>query len=186
MKRWLALFALMVFISGCSGSDTELNRALGLRTRITQNNGCLFDVVITADYGDEVHTFNMECESSKDGEIRFSVTDPKSISGICGTVSGSGGKLVFEDTALAFDVLADGQISPVSAPWHLMKALRSGYISACGKDGENLRLSVDDSYREDALRLDIWLDENDFPLRGEILWQGRRILTMDVRNFRIV
>lgn len=186
MRRWLALFILLIFLPGCTDSDTELSQALDLRSRLTQKNGCLFDVVITADYGDTVYTFSMECEAEKSGDLKFTVTDPKTISGICGSVSGDGGKLVFDDTALAFDVLADGQITPVSAPWHMINALRGGYISSCGKDGEYLRISVDDSYREEALHMDIWLDKSDFPLRGEILWQGRRILSMDVRNFRFV
>lgn len=186
MKRWLALLILLIFLPGCSDSDLELNRALNLRSRLIQGNGCLFDVVITADYGDEVYTFSMECEADKNGSLKFLVSDPKTIAGISGTVSGNGGNLIFDDTALAFDVLADNQITPVSAPWHMINALRGGYISACGKDGEYFRISVDDSYREDALHLDIWLDLNDIPLHGEILWQGRRILSMDVRNFRFV
>lgn len=186
MKRWLALFVLLLFLPGCSDSDAELNRVLAVRSKLTQGNGCLFDAVITADYGDEVYTFNMECQSNKNGELKFSVTDPTTISGICGTVSGDGGNLMFDDTTLAFDVLADGQITPVSAPWHMIKALRGGYISACGQDGDYLRISVDDSYREDALHMDIWLDTNDLPLRGEILWQGRRVLSVEVRNFRFV
>ena len=186
MKRWLAFFALLVFLSGCAGSDSELGRVLTLRSKLTHGPGCLFDAVITADYGDEIYTFSMECQSDENGNIRFTVTDPKTISGICGSVSGDGGNLLFDDTALAFDVLADGQITPVSAPWHFMNALRGGYISACGADNENLRVSVDDSYREDALHMDIWLDAKDIPLRGEILWQGRRVISLDVRNFRFM
>jgi hypothetical protein len=46
-----------------------------------------------------------------------------------------------------------------------------------------IRVAIDDSYGEDALHLDIWLDENDLPKRGEILWKGRRILSLDIENF---
>jgi len=87
---------------------------------------------------------------------------------------------------VAFDLLADGQLSPVSAPWIFMKALHSGYLTSCGKEGDLLRLAVDDSYADDALHLDIWLGSDDLPIRAEILWQGRRLLSMDVTNFTFV
>jgi len=35
------------------------------------------------------------------------------ISGITGSLSQNGGKLTFDDKALAFDVMADGLVSPV-------------------------------------------------------------------------
>lgn len=38
-----------------------------------------------------------------------------------------------------------------------MKTLRSGYITSAGMDGGRLRLTIDDSYEDDALHLDIWL-----------------------------
>lgn len=186
MKRWLVVFVLLLFLPGCSDTDAELNRAMAFRDRLLKVAGCSFDAVITADYGDKIYTFSMKCAANSEGKLDFTVTDPATISGITGVVSGEGGKLTFDDKALAFEILADGQITPVSAPWHLVNALRGGYLSACGKDGDYLRISVDDSYAENALHLDIWLDENDTPLRGEILWQGRRILSLDVRNFKFM
>ena len=91
-----------------------------------------FDAEITADYGDKTYTFAMHCESDTKGDMTFTVTAPESIAGISGTISASGGKLTFSDTALAFDLMADDQLSPVSAPWILMKTLRSGYLTSCG------------------------------------------------------
>ena len=56
-------------------------------------------------------------------------------------------------------------------------------VTSCGGDGEYLRLAIDDSYEEDALHLDIWLGSEDLPVRGEVLWQGRRILSLEIKNF---
>ena len=42
------------------------------------------------------------------------------------------------------------------------------------------------NFFEGALRLDIWLDENRNPIRGEILHDGMRILTLSVANFQIL
>ena len=83
-----------------------------------------------------------------------------------------------------FSLLADEQVSPVSAPWLLMKTLRSGYLTSCNQEEEFLRLTVNDSYEEDALTLDIWLKE-EAPVRGEILFRGKRILTVEVSDFTL-
>ena len=186
MKRLLAIVVLFLFLPGCSRADDSLSRAISLREKVLYASGCCFDAIITADYKDYVYTFSLNCEVDNKGNLKFTVTDPETISGISGTVSDAGGTLTFDNNALAFDVLADGQITPVSAPWHFMNTLRGGYFSACGDDGEYLRISADDSYEGETLHFDIWLDENDLPLRGEILWQGRRIISLDVRNFRFV
>lgn len=160
-----------------------MSHALALRERILKSSGCTFDAVITADYGDKIHTFTMSCRADTSGEVSFVVTDPASISGISGSVSEKGGRLSFDDTVLAFQLLADEQLSPVSAPWIFLHTLRSGYFNACGTDGTGLRIEVDDSYAGEALHLSIWTDANDLPIRAEILWQGRRILSIDVVAF---
>ncbi len=182
MKRIAALLCLVLLLTGCRGAEAELDRAMALRAKLLAQ-GVRFSVDITADYGDKIQTFSMDCQTDAKGTLSFTVTKPESISGITGTVSATGGKLTFGDTALAFDLMADGQLSPASAPWILMNTLRSGYLTSGTQEGELLRLAIDDSYREDALHLDIWVDSNDAPVRGEILWQGRRLLSMDVTGF---
>jgi len=120
------------------------------------------------------------------GNVAFKVIQPETISGITGTVSEQGGKLTFDDQVLGFEMLADGQVTPVSAPWLFLKTLRGGYLNASGVDGEYIKLSIDDSYEENPLYLDIWLDQTLNPVRGEILWQGRRIVSLEVSNFRFL
>lgn len=159
---------------------------MALRERLLQGSGCSFTAHVTADYGDKTYTFVMECKTSKDGSMHFSVSQPESISGITGEISGAGGRLTFDDKAIAFELLADGEVSPISAPWLLIRTLQGGYLSSCGMDGNDLRLTIDDSYEEDALQLDIWLDSSDLPKRAEILWQGRRTLTVVVEDFSFV
>ena len=186
MKRIAAILCLVLMLTGCSGAGAELDRAMTLRAKLLAAQGVSFDSVITADYGDKTYTFSASCKIDGQGNLSFTVQEPKSIAGITGTVSQTGGKLTFDDKALAFDVLADGLVSPVSGPWLLMKTLRSGYLTSCGVQGDYLRLAIDDSYADDALHLDIWLDGGDIPVRGEILWQGRRILSLEVKNFQIL
>ena len=185
MKRALALVLLLLMLAGCSTEPKEIQRGMALRSKLLSAQSCSFDAKITADYGDKLHTFSMACQGDNQGNLTFTVTEPESIAGITGTVSDEGGKLTFDDAALHFELLADDQVTPVSAPWILLKTLRSGYLtSACEEDGM-LRLTIDDSYEDDALHLDIWLNEEDVPLRGEILYDDRRILSLDVANFTI-
>lgn len=185
MKRAALLVFFLVILSGCSSENRELERGMALRDKLLSSNGCSFDAAITADYGDKLYEFDMACQGDAQGNLSFTVTEPETIAGITGTVSDTGGRLTFDDTALQFNLMADDQLSPVSAPWIFLKTLRSGYLTSAGMEGEALRLTIDDSYEDDALQLDIWVDGNDVPVRAEILYDGRRILSLAVTNFVI-
>ena len=185
MKKLVGVLVLLMVLAGCAGGNEELDRAMALRAKLLAS-GCSFDTTITADYGDKTHAFGVSCTADGQGNVSFTVTEPETIAGITGTLSGDGGKLTFDDTALAFPLLADGQVTPVSATWLMMNTLRGGYVRSCGMDGEQLRLSIDDSYEEESLHLDYWLGEGDIPVRCEIVYNDRRILSLQVSNFTIV
>ena len=162
---------MMVFLSGCGAGEGNLERAMELRARLLGCTNCTFDAAITADYGDEVHTFAMNCTGDKNGSLQFTVTAPETIAGITGKFEGQKGMLTFDEFALEFPRLTDDQITPVSGPWILLRTLMGGYLTSCGPD--------------DALVLDIWLSAENTPIRAEILYDGRRIVTMDIENFTI-
>ena len=185
MKKGLALICLALFLTGCS-AESELELGMAFRDSLLSGNGCCFEASITADYGDELYEFTMDCQGDAQGNVEFCVTSPETISGITGNISEAGGALTFDDTALHFDLLAEEQLSPVSAPWILLKTLRSGYITSVCTEGDSIRLSIDDSYEADALQLDIWLDLQELPARAEIMYDGRRILSVAVANFQIL
>ena len=163
-----------------------MDAALQLRSVVNRAQGYEFDATIEADYGDQTYTFELNCASGADGLMRFSVISPESIRGISGKIHEDGGTIIFDDVALAFPALPDGQLSPVSAPWIFMKTLQSGFMRAAGKDGELLRVIIDDNYEDNALSAHIWLNSENLPVYGEIYWQGRRILHITVENFQIL
>ena len=150
------------------------------------SSGCSFISTITADYSDKTYIFKIRANVNTEGDLRFEVIEPETICGIQGQISDEGGQITFDDQALMFEMLADGQITPVCAPWLFIRSLRSGYISACGKTDEGMRISIDDSFRGQSLQVDIWTDHENNPLRCEFIWQGRRILSIDVVDFLIV
>lgn len=178
---WFTLFCIL--LPGCAGGNEPLEPALELRSRLLSSDGYAFDAQITADYGDKLYTFDMSCQVDQSGTVTFTVTAPETIAGITGTIGQQGGKLTFDDTALAFELLADGRYSPVSAPWILVHTLHSGYIASCAELENGVMVSFNDSYEEDALNLSVWLGQDNLPTGAEIFCQGRRVLSLTVKNF---
>lgn len=185
MRRIVPILMLAALLCGCGVHHKELDRAMALRAKVLTAAGCSFDAEITANYADRVYTFLMHCQCDEKGKVDFTVLEPETIAGVTGSVSDEGGKLTFDDQALAFDLMADGQVSPVSAGWLMMKALRGGYVRSCGVKGDKISLQIADSYADDALQLEILLDENDLPEYAEILYKDRRFLSLHIRNFQI-
>lgn len=187
IRRWIgAMIALLLMLSGCSNADESMGRVLDFRKRLLQAQGCSFVAHIEADYGESVYSFSMSCRTDGDGKLHFEVLKPQTISGIEGTFHTGGGGLIFQETVLTFPPLAEGELAPISAPWILMNTLRSGYIDTVGEEDDLLRATIHESYAEDALRLDIWFDAEAKPVLGEILWQGRSILTIHVESFEFL
>lgn len=185
MKRIIGLLlGVMVLLAGCGRGEDTMERALRLRGSL-QASSCRFDAAIMADYGDQIYSFTLACQTDQDGNVTFEVIQPEGIAGITGKIEAKGGQLTFDDVALSFAMLADGQLTPVSAPWIFINTLRGGYITATGSDGEYTRLTINDSYAQDALTVDIWLTADDIPVQAEIEWDNRRILAMEIKNFTL-
>ena len=184
MRVKLAVFLCLFFLlTGCSSSNSGIEHAQAMRNKLRTGNGCSFITHITADYGDALYIFSLSCQADRVGNISFTVLEPKSISGITGTITGQGGKLTFDDKAVAFETIADGQITPVTAPWVLMMTLHGGYLNGCSTADDGYLLTIDDSYRDDALRLNVHIGKDYNPKWAEIFWKNRRVLTLTVENF---
>ena len=186
MKRVLGLWVIVFLFSGCSGPDRNMTQVLQFRESLMQSEGCAFRAKIAADYGQQVYHFTVDCTSDKEGNLSFTLVEPESIAGISGEIRADGGRLLFDSTVLGFPLLADGNLAPVSGPWVFLCALRSGYITSCGNTEEGILVTVNDSYAEDALELNVWVNHQLAPLRGEILWKGRRVLSLELDNFEIL
>ena len=185
MKRLLCVILIVVSLLGCS-NNTGMDKALQLRSRLLQSTGCTFQVEITADYGQRQYVFSEKCESDENNSLNFQVLEPETICGITGVVDDSGGKLTFDNEVLAFPLLADGLLTPVSAPWILLHSLRSGYINACEDSSDKIRIIIHDTYQEIPLEVHAYCDSDCSPYFAEIFWDGRRIITLAIENFTIV
>lgn len=184
MKKIWPILLIIVLLCGCYGNNDGFDRAMALRTSLLNGQGCQFEAEITADFGDKTYSFMMDCMLDAQGNMEFTVESPDYIAGISGAVRQSGGKLVFDDVALTFPLQSEDLLSPVSGPWLMVKAIRSGYVHSCSTEQGLFRMTVDDSYNEDALTLDIWIDGNNGPVRADIYEENRRIMTITVTEFR--
>ena len=183
IRRLIPFFMALLLLTGCGAQRGDLKEALAFRTKLLSGQGCAFTGDITADYGDRSYSFTVDCETDKDGTLRFSVTAPETIAGLSGLVEGQGGKLTFDDTALDFGLLADGQVSPVTCPYFMVDAWREAYLSAAGQTEDGLRITFDTSFDAAPLSVDLWLREGT-PVFCELGYGGRRILSMEIRDFR--
>lgn len=181
MKRILTAALMLLLLTGCGKPQSAMDQALSLRQNI--GSGCSFDADITADYELTTQNFSLSCTADEKGNVTFTVTSPEPVEGITGRLDSDGGKLTFDDACVQFDPLAEGLLSPVGSPWVLVHTLRGGYITSCESGKNGMTLSADDSYRENALHLNITLNEAGIPTFAEIIWNGRRILSMEIGNF---
>lgn len=155
---------------------------MDLRSRCLSDRTVTFSTEVRADYITRIEEFELECASEPDGTLSFRVLEPEDIADIRGTVRGSEGTVEFDDTVLAFPLMADGRLSPLSGPWVVMKAIRSGCILAAGREGELIHVTIDDTYEDNALTVDLWLEDGQLE-EAEIAWEGRRVLSMTFDDF---
>ena len=180
MKRILPLF--LVFLLGCSGPDPAMEAALDLRSRCLASPNVRFRAEIRADYITGFEEFTLDCETSPDGAVSFRVASPEEIADICGTVRQDEGTVEFDGAVLAYPLMARERLSPLGGPWVVMKAIRSGCIIAAGQEGELIRITIDDSYAENALTVDVWLRDGQV-IQAEVAWEGLRCLVMTFDDF---
>lgn len=143
-----------------------------------------FCVNISADYGEQLYTFGMKCKSADHGALVFEIMSPESISGITGTMDDNTSNITFDGHILAFEPLTDKQIAPISAPWILINSLKSGYIQGYSGKAQP-QVILDDSYEDESLQLQVWLNDENKPVYAEIYWDERRVITMEITEFQV-
>ena len=183
IRRIVPLLLVIFCFSGCGGKEAGgVEEAMAFRARLLASQGCTFTGNITADYGDRSCSFTVDCQTDKDGNLQFTVGAPETIAGISGRVEAQGGKLTFDDVALDFGILADGQVSPVTCPYFMVRAWREAYLSSAGQTEDGLRVTFSTSYDAAPMTAELWL-KGGVPVFGEMSYAGRRILSMEIQNF---
>lgn len=186
MRKCISVIVVILLLCGCSNDSVYVNKVISLRDKINSSTGYNFNATVTLDYGDTFYTFGAECRVGTDKNMKLTILEPASIAGISGQISGESGKLTFDEQVLAFELIADGLITPICTPWLLMEALGGGYISTCGSDAYGLFAHIDDSFNGAEFSVDIWFNEEGCPSAAEMVWEGKRIVSMTISDFVFV
>lgn len=141
---------LLLLLCACGARETSAQTPVRFRTSLTQAGGCDFVAAVTADYGDYIRQFTINCDCEP-GKTECTVQEPEYASGITAAVSGEEASVRFGDTVLAVEEFSSRKISPVAAPYISERAWSEGYISATGMDGEMETVEYTLGYGSDQL-----------------------------------
>ena len=182
MRRILSLCLICFILTGCKGEENLLERGITFRSELVASGGCRFRAHITADYGQEVQNFTLDCESDGDGIVTFCVVEPETISDITGTMEGEKGIVTYDGLQLVYPLLVYERLSPVSAPALIVRCWLKEFILSAGYDGTLYRITYEKKIQEKDLLIDTYF-EKDIPISAELCYNGYRILNVQITDF---
>ena len=174
---------LLLLLCACGAEETSAQTPVRFRTSLTEAGGCDFVAAVTADYGDYIRQFTLNC-SSEMGKTEFTVTEPDSAAGITATVSGEEASVSFGDTILAVEEFTSRKISPMAAPYILERAWSEGYISSTGMDGDFEMVEYLLGYGSDQLTVTAWFS-GQVPVKGTISDGKNDLITCEITDFSL-
>jgi hypothetical protein len=181
MVAALALLACLVF-TGC-GKEGGVSGAIEFRAQLVRAGGCSFTAEVTADFGDEVYAFTLQCESDADGTTDITIIQPETLAGITATVTDSGGQITYDGMAVDFGLLASGDVIPAAAPAIVVSCWGQEYIESAGPEEGLERVTYTKGFDDKQLTADTWF-ENGVPICAELCYNGQRILKLTITDFQ--
>lgn len=184
--RVFLLALALTALCACGGkTDAAMQQALDLRTALGAAGGCAFTAEVTADYGEKIYAYTMDCVCEAGAGARFTLRAPQTLAGISAEISADGARVSYEDTEVGFSTLAGGRLAPMQLPWLLADGWYSGRIRAAGREDGLVRVTCQLGYGEQALTLDTWLGEDGFPRKSTVSCDGQTLLTAEIQNFSL-
>ncbi len=157
-------------------------QAIEFRGELISQGGCSFRAQITADYGQEVQNFTLDCDVDEEGTVSFYVVEPDTIEGITGSVEGESGMVTYDGLQLAFPLMINDQISPVSAPALTVSCWMKEFILSAGLFEDLYRVSYEKKINNKDLLIDTYF-EKDIPISAELCYNGYRIINIKIMDF---
>ena len=174
---------LLLLLCACGAGETSAQTPVSFRTGLKEAEGCSFVAALTADYGEYIRQFTLECHCAS-GALTLTVQDPYNAAGITAVVSGDQAEVSFGDTILAVEEFSTRRISPMAAPYILERAWSEGYISATGTDGTCETVEYLLGYGSDELIVTTFF-ENGLPLRAEISDGANVLIHCEISDFSL-
>lgn len=194
-EKWTVLvltMGLLFPLSACSGeggADAD-GAALSVRGAYLSMSGCSGTLEVTADYGQRVYTYGMALDWSRDGETVLELTSPEEVAGLRARLTEEGGALEYDGVSVETGPLTGEGLSPMEAPLALLDGVREGYLASTGletvDEREELHLVIraPEGVPGTGTELEVWCDpETGALLRGEILSDGRTVVTCEFQSF---
>ena len=157
-------------------------QAVEFRGELISRGGCSFRAQITADYGQEVQHFTLDCRADGEGEVSFCVTEPETIEGITGSVEGETGIVTYDGLQLAFPLMVHDRISPVSAPALTVACWVKEFILSAGLSEELYRVSYEKKINGKDVLIDTYFEKN-IPISAELCYNGYGIINITIADF---
>ena len=107
------MMCLCLLLGGCGGRSQGVSPAIAFRASLVQAGGCSFRAELTADYGDYVVPFALDCETEVNGPTHFTVAAPETLAGITAAVDETGGTVTYDG------LMMDSLRRPVRPSWHI-------------------------------------------------------------------
>ena len=180
----ISVLCLLLALGGCGGGTDAMQQALDLRTAILDAGGCTFAASVTANLGDTVCQFGLDCQFSPQTGTRLTVKEPEEIAGLTADVAADGVTVSFDGALLVFGPLAAGLVSALTGPSLAAGAWTQEYIRDAGLEDGAVRFTCLTGFDEAELQIDTWLDERGLPCRCEISSSGTLILACQITDFQ--
>ena len=189
--RKLVLCVLMttLLLAGCgqAGGNEAEELALTIRGEHLGMDRCTAQVSVTADYGQRVYEYEMAVAVTGE-ETLLVLSAPETVAGLTARISGEDSALEFDGLSVETGPLDPDGLTPVSAVPALLEAVRSGYITACGLEGDGTLLRMDCGDPTGSLgsgtEYALWFDASTHALvRGEISVDGFRVILCEFSDF---
>ena len=188
-KRLICVLMTTLLLAGCGGGggNEAEELALTIRGEYLAMESCAVQVSVTADYGQRVYEYKMAVSVNEE-ETVLTLSAPETVAGLTARLSGEESRLEFDGLSVDTGPMDEDGLTPVSAVPALLEAARSGYITACGLEGEGTVLRVDcgDPTGSPGAGTEyaLWFDASAHPLiKGEISVDGFRVILCEFSQF---
>ena len=188
-KRLICVLMTTLLLAGCGGGggNEAEELALTIRGEYLAMESCAVQVSVTADYGQRVYEYKMAV-SVNGTETVLTLSAPETVAGLTARLAGEESQLEFDGLSVETGPLDGDGLTPVSAVPALLEAARSGYITACGLEGEGTVLRVDcgdpTGSPGSGVEYALWFDASTHTLtKGEISVDGFRVILCEFSQF---
>ena len=174
---------LLLLLCACGAAEESAQTPVALRTALHEAGGCGFRLELTADYGDHVRSYTLDCQGSGDS-ASLTVVEPEIAEGITAAVSGEDAHVAYDTTILAVEDFESRPISPMAAPYLLTRAWNEAYISTVGRDGDLEQVCYLLGYGGRQLEI-ITCFAGQIPQTAEISDGSNVLISCEISNFTL-